>query len=251
MGSTRSVFDPTTIVHHQSTIRWRSIQWMQLCLARCTSLLHLTTPIDRCPVFQTLLQGTRPRAQACQAKLQAEHFIDPNRRRWQQRGCPTLPWQACGLRLQSQAGISRLQDSRYLGPRHPSTRQLWRCQVKIQLQPSTTRVRWSVRIVRVTRFSLNLQLNALPTRDGSESRPDLPCGFIRFLTTLTSLPLPLVASLFCLSAPPMQQLLKSQEMIPTKTRWMVQAHATFPLLVLSGWLWNGDPKPKCHIQRPS
>lgn len=64
--------------------------WM--CLPT-SSLSSPRPPADLCLALQTLHQGPRPRAQACQAQLQSKHLAHPNRRCRQQRRRPILPWQ--------------------------------------------------------------------------------------------------------------------------------------------------------------
>jgi len=74
-----------------------------------------------------------------------------------------------------------------------------------------------------------------------------PSFFSRLLTTLTSLSPPLVASLlalFCVLVPPVQQLLKSDAMIPFKGALDSAGGCSIPLtmLVLGGWFWDGENK---------
>ena len=75
----------------------------------------------------------------------------------------------------------------------------------------------------------------------------VPSFFTRLLTTLTSLSPPLIASLlalFCVLAPPVQRLLKSDEMAPFKGALDSAGGCSVPLtmLVLGGWFWDGEPK---------
>ncbi|KAI9569756.1 membrane transport protein-domain-containing protein [Boletus coccyginus] len=75
-----------------------------------------------------------------------------------------------------------------------------------------------------------------------------PSLFLRLLNTLTSLSPPLVASLlalFCVLVPPVQQLLKSDGMIPFKGALDSAGGCSIPLtmLVLGGWFWDGEKKP--------
>lgn len=75
-----------------------------------------------------------------------------------------------------------------------------------------------------------------------------PSLFSRLLTTLTSLSPPLVASLlalFCVLVPPVQQLLKSDGIIPFKGALDSAGECSIPLtmLVLGGWFWDGEKKP--------
>ena len=80
-------------------------------------------------------------------------------------------------------------------------------------------------------------------------QPARPSRFMRLLKTLTSLSPPLVASLFalfCVLVPPVQRVLKSDEMIPFKGALDSAGACSVPvtLLVLGGWFWDGDATSK-------
>ncbi|KAF8546127.1 hypothetical protein OG21DRAFT_1220288 [Imleria badia] len=85
-------------------------------------------------------------------------------------------------------------------------------------------------------------------------RPARPSLFRRLLKMPTSLSPPLIASLFalfCVLVPPVQRLLKSEEMIPFKGALDSAGACSVPitLLVLGGWFWDGDSKPKSPRSR--
>ncbi|KAN0084016.1 Membrane transport domain containing protein [Tylopilus felleus] len=86
-------------------------------------------------------------------------------------------------------------------------------------------------------------------------RPARPSVFKRFVTTITSLSPPLIASLFalfCVLVPPVQRLLKSNEMIPFKGALDSAGGCSVPLtlLVLGGWFWDGESKHKASEPKP-
>ncbi|KAF8548054.1 hypothetical protein OG21DRAFT_814463 [Imleria badia] len=85
-------------------------------------------------------------------------------------------------------------------------------------------------------------------------RPAQPSLFKRLFKTLTSLSPPLVASLFalfCVLVPPVQRLLNSEVMIPFKGALDSAGACSIPvtMLVLGGWFWDGDSKPKSTRSR--
>lgn len=80
------------------------------------------------------------------------------------------------------------------------------------------------------------------------------CLFTRLLAILASLSPPLIASLlalFCVLVPPIQRLLISEVMIPFKGALNNAGGCSIPLtlIVLGGWFWDGETKPKVRGRR--